>query len=236
MKYQKKISKSFIKVWEDFYINYMTMFNILEPEYKKYKENKKKKLDKKLKSNKFSGNIDSEPLLADQPAENNINVKSSNSVKQKFQEQFMLELKKVDYFYNQNINKVIRPKIKEIKDQLKHANLTGEFKMNADVFEMALKETYKLISLTRKFIETNLEIKDKLLRKYKKYFGIETCNFYSRKKVENSQIIIEDEKENEEFDDEIENVINEYINYQSSIGSYGDTLKSLERGKIWFKN
>ena len=157
MKYQKKISKSFIKVWEDFYINYMTMFNILEPEYKKYKENKKKKLDKKLKSHKFSGNIDSEPLLADQPAENNINVKSSNSVKQKFQEQFMLELKKVDYFYNQNINKVIRPKIKEIKDQLKHANLTGEFKMNADVFEMALKETYKLISLTRKFIETNLE-------------------------------------------------------------------------------
>ena len=229
MKYQKKISKSFIKVWEDFYINYMTMFNILEPEYKKYKENKKKKLDKKLKSHKFSGNIDSEPLLADQPAENNINVKSSNSVKQKFQEQFMLELKKVDYFYNQNINKVIRPKIKEIKDQLKHANLTGEFKMNADVFEMALKETYKLISLTRKFIETNLEIKDKLLRKYKKYFGIETCNFYSRKKVENSQIIIEDEKENEEFDDEIENVINEYINYQSSIGSYGDTLRSLER-------
>lgn len=80
MKYQKKISKSFIKVWEDFYINYMTMFNILEPEYKKYKENKKKKLDKKLNSHKFSGNIDSEPLLADQPAENNINVKSSNSV------------------------------------------------------------------------------------------------------------------------------------------------------------
>ena len=43
MKYQKEISKQFIKVWEDFYINYLTMFNILEPEYKKYKERKKKK-------------------------------------------------------------------------------------------------------------------------------------------------------------------------------------------------
>ena len=40
MKYQKEISKQFIKVWEDFYINYLTMFNILEPEYKKYKEHK----------------------------------------------------------------------------------------------------------------------------------------------------------------------------------------------------
>ena len=51
MKYQKKISKTFIKVWEDFYINYMTMFNILEPQYKKYKEDKKKRLEKEFQSN-----------------------------------------------------------------------------------------------------------------------------------------------------------------------------------------
>ena len=229
MKYQKKISKTFIKVWEDFYISYMTMFDILNPVYKKYKENKKKQMEKELLSKSFSGNIDSDSLLPKESKENAIDVKESKSVKQRFQEQFMLELKKVDFFYNQNLNKVIRPKIKEIKDQIKHANKINEFKMNADAFEMALKETYKDISLTRKFIETNLDIKDTLMKKYKKYFGIQTFNTFSRKKIDNnSQIIIEDEKENEEYDDELENTINEFINYQSSIGQYGDTLKSLE--------
>ena len=229
MKYQKKISKTFIKVWEDFYISYMTMFDILNPVYKKYKENKKKQMEKELLSKSFSGNIDSDLLLPKESKENAIDVKESKSVKQRFQEQFMLELKKVDFFYNQNLNKVIRPKIKEIKDQIKHANKINEFKMNADAFEMALKETYKDISLTRKFIETNLDIKDTLMKKYKKYFGIQTFNSFSRKKIDNnSQIIIEDEKENEEYDDELENTINEFINYQSSIGQYGDTLKSLE--------
>ena len=229
MKYQKKVSKTFIKVWEDFYINYMTMFDILSPVYKKYKENKKKKMEKELESKQFSENIDNSLLLSKEISENALDVKESKSVKKRFTEQFMLELKKVDFFFNSNLNKVIRPKIKEIKDQIKHANLIHEFKMNADAFEMALKETYKDISLSRKFIETNLEIKDKLMKKYKKYFGIETFKYISRKKLDsNSQIIIEDEKENEDYDDELENIVNEFINYQSSIGQYADTLKSLE--------
>ena len=229
MKYQKEISKSFIKVWEDFYISYITMFDILNPVYKKFKESKKVKIEKELFSKSFSGNIDSDLLLQEEDIVKNLDVKESKSVKQRFQEQFMLELKKVDFFYNQNINKVIRPKIKEVKDQIKHANKINEFKMNAETFEMALKETYKDISLTRKFIETNLEIKDTLMKKYKKYFGIETYNSFSRKKIDNNtQIIIEDEKENEDYDDELENNINEFINYQSSIGQYGETLKNLE--------
>jgi hypothetical protein len=229
MKYQKKVSKTFIKVWEDFYINYMTMFDILGPVYKKYKENKKKKMEKELESKQFSENIDNSLLLSKEISENALDVKESKSVKKRFTEQFMLELKKVDFFFNSNLNKVIRPKIKEIKDQIKHANLIHEFKMNADAFEMALKETYKDISLSWKFIETNLEIKDKLMKKYKKYFGIETFKYISRKKLDsNSQIIIEDEKENEDYDDELENIVNEFINYQSSIGQYADTLKSLE--------
>ena len=229
MKYQKKISKSFIKVWEDFYINYMTMFNILEPEYKRYKENKKKRLEKEMQAKKFAKTIDSEPLLDAQFSEGNIDPQSSNSVKNKFLEQFNLELKKVDYFYSQNLNKVIRPKIKEIKDQIRHANLINEFKMNADTFEIAIKETYKDIHLTKRFIETNLEIKDTLIKKYKKYFGIETFRNYSRKKMEsNNQIILEDEKENEELDDDLEGTINEQINFKLSIGSYIETLKSEE--------
>ena len=228
MKYQSKISKTFIKVWEDFYINYLTMFKILEPEYKKYKENKEKRLEKERESKKFSENVDSAPLLSKEDAEKNAGLKSSNSVKERFKEQFLLELQKVDFFYKQNLNIVIMQKIKEIKDQIRHANMVNEFKMNSDTFEIAIKETYKDISLTRKFIETNMEIKNTLIKKYKKYFGLD-IQVHNKKKFENnSRIIIEDDKENEEYDDNLEKEIDEYIVNKSNFGTYDETLKGLE--------
>ena len=228
MKYQSKISKTFIKVWEDFYINYLTMFKILEPEYKKYKENKEKRIEKERESKKFSENVDSAPLLSKEDAEKNAGLKSSNSVKERFKEQFLLELQKVDFFYKQNLNIVIMQKIKEIKDQIRHANMVNEFKMNSDTFEIAIKETYKDISLTRKFIETNMEIKNTLIKKYKKYFGLD-IQIHNKKKFENnSRIIIEDDKENEEYDDNLEKEIDEYIVNKSNFGTYDETLKGLE--------
>ena len=81
MKYQKEISKSFIKVWEDFYINYLTMFKILEPEHEKYKERKRKRIEKELQSMKFSNNVDSEPLLDDQQTASQDLVNVKNQIK-----------------------------------------------------------------------------------------------------------------------------------------------------------
>ena len=159
MKYQKEISKTFIKVWEEFYINYLTMFNILEPIYKDYKQRKQKRIEKEIQSMNFSNNVNSEPLLDENEVPDSINVKESNKIRERFRDQFLLELQKVDFFYNENINRVIKPKIKEIKEQINHALKINEFKMYNETFEMALKETYKDIYLTKKFIETNLEIK-----------------------------------------------------------------------------
>ena len=232
MKYQKEISKQFIKVWEDFYINYLTMLNILEPEYKKYKERKKRRIEKEIQSMNFSKNVDSQPLLDEQNKElsqNAVDVKESNKVKERFREQLLLELQKVDFFFNENINKGIRPKIKEIKEQINHALKINEFKMNSESFEMAIKETYKDIYLTRKFIETNLEIKDKLMEKYKKYFEIGDSSLKLNKNT-TSLIIMEDDKENEEENnfEEVEEKINDFIKNTSSIGRYGETLKDLE--------
>jgi GTP-sensing pleiotropic transcriptional regulator CodY len=76
----------------------MTMFDILGPVYKKYKENKKKKMEKELESKQFSENIDNSLLLSKEISENALDVKESKSVKKRFTEQFMLELKKVDFF------------------------------------------------------------------------------------------------------------------------------------------
>ena len=227
MEYQKEISKSFIKVWEDFYINYIPLINILEPIHKKYKEHKKKRIEKQYQSLNFSKNIDSEPLLEDQ-TEDKIDIKESKSISDKFRQQFLLELQKVDFFYSENINKSIRPKIKEIKEQINHCIKVNEFKINSEIFEMAIKEAYKDIHLINQFVETNIEIKNKLLGKYKKYFGIYNNNKAQVNK--NSQIIIEDDLENEEenINDEVENVINDFISFKSNIGTAKDTFESLK--------
>ena len=229
MKYQKEISKTFIKVWEDFYINYLTMFNILEPIYKDYKERKKKRIEKEIQSMGFSHNVNSEPLLDENEVQDIVNVKESNKVRDRFRDQFLLELQKVDFFYNENVNKVIRPKIKEIKEQINHALKINEFKMNSETFEMAIKETYKDIYLTRKFIQTNLEIKEKLMTKYKKYFGISDF-LKSRTRSGNSQIIMEEDRENDDDNnnDEIEENVNTFIKYKSGIGRAEEDLKNFE--------
>jgi len=208
------------------------MFNILEPEYKKYKERKKKRIEKQIQSMNFSHNVDNQLLLDEQNqslSQNSLDVKESNKVRERFRAQLLLELQKVDFFYNENINRVIRPKIKEIKDQIQHALKINEFKIYHESFEMAIKETYKDIYLTRRFIETNLEIKDKLVKKYKKYFEIE--DFLNKKiKSNGSQIIMEDDNENEDENnnEELEENINNFINFKSGIGNYNETLKNFE--------
>ena len=98
MKYQKEISRTFIKVWEDFYINYLTMIKILEPVYKKYKEQKNKRMEKQIQSMNFSKNIDNEPLLRESSKDNKLDQKISNKIRDQFREQFNLELQKVDFF------------------------------------------------------------------------------------------------------------------------------------------
>ena len=231
MKYQKEISKTFIKVWEDFYINYLTMIKILEPQYKKYKEQKNKRMEKQIRSMNFSKNIDKEPLLREMSIDNKLDQKEEKKIREQFRDQMLLELQKVDFFYNQNVNRVIKPKIKELKEQIKHALKINEFKMNNEAFEMALKETYKDIYLTQKFINTNIEIKDKLIRKLKKYLGNESRFPPSLEQKENEQTIFEDDKENDDIDEEIESIINEvndFIKNKSNFGAADDELKKFE--------
>jgi len=228
MKYQKEISRNFIKVWEDFYINYLTMFNILRPVYKFYKDRKDSIIKKKIHFMESNSSLDENPLLShQQKLETDEEKLEQDIVKEKFTRQFLLELQKVDFFYNENINRVIKPKLKEIKSQIVHAIKTKEFMMNSETFEMAIKESYKDINLTRRFIETNLEIKNKLMHKYRKYFGKdkETFNKYIAPLDRRAS---SDEVDDDEEKDEIEEVINDYINFKSSIGAYNERLREFE--------
>ena len=232
MNYYKEISKSFIKVWEDFYINYLALFGILDPVYKKYKEQKKKRIEKQYISLNFSKNIDSEPLL-DSPSndKDKSELKLAKKVSEKFKEQFLAELKKVEFFYDQNLTKSIFPKIKELKEQINHSIKINEFRVHKETFEMAIKEAYKDIHLIYKFVETNFEIKDKLLKKYRKYLGIYSRDKKKDPKDKNNEIIMEDEQENDENEENIEEVessIKNFITFQSKIGNAKEILDSLK--------
>jgi len=188
-------------------------------------------MEKQYQSRNFSKNVDSDPLLEVQ-ASDKADLKQLKSVSDKFREQLLLELQKVDFFYNENINKSIRPKIKEIKEQISHSIKVNEFRVHSDTFEMAIKEAYKDIHLIHQFIETNLEIKDKALNKYKKYFSIFSNNQSKEKKMNDNEIIMEDDQENDENEDnnndEVESIISNFISFKSSIGGAKDTFESLK--------
>ena len=225
MKYQKYISREFIKEWENFYINYLMMLKILFPMYKKYKERNNRGLENETNTINFHNLFEIEPLLDEENQlfpQNNGETNETSKVKEIFVKQFLLEVKKVDKFYKEKTNRDICHKIKEIKEQIKNSLKNNEFKINNESYEIAIKESFRDIYLTRKFVETNLEIKDNLIRKFKKYNGKEELNSLTDK------VYIEDENGVVNNIVDIEEYINDYISFNCDLVFYDETLKNLE--------
>ena len=142
------------------------MLTILEPLRNQYKENKKLVYLKQKQNEKFSENLDSQPLLNQFTFDNKINLPKIQYI---LNEQMTLEIKKVDHFYTENINNNIRPRLNSIYEQINYSKNIKQFKIYSDNFEMALKELYKEVNLLSDFFETNELAKNKLISKYEKY-------------------------------------------------------------------
>ena len=169
MKFLKKLEKEKVKVWEDFYLNYQVMLKIIEP----FKIQYRKKLDKAVSKTRYSialtqQSIDTNSLLANYyvPDENFDFSKMDNT----FLEQFKEELKKINHFFIETFYSRLKIRFNSINEQIHHADLINEFEIYEDTFEMAIKEVYKELSLLEHFIQLNMEAKEKLLKKYEKYF------------------------------------------------------------------
>lgn len=168
MKFQKTFFKRQVKVWSDFYFDYELMIKLLEPLHKIYKEKQKSMINKQQKMSNFNSTVETSQILTQMIRIDDTKIDILKE-QQKFYEQIILELKKVDHFYNENVNGRIRPRLAMIKAQIEHARNISEFKIYQDNFEMAIKELYKEVNLISVFAEINLAAKDKLLHKYKKY-------------------------------------------------------------------
>ena len=166
MKFLKNLKKNTIKVWEDFYINYLIMIDILSPLKQIFKKREEKLYNKKTLYNKDNSLIDPSPLLEDYKEDN---LEELNKISQKYKEQLLLEIKKADFFYNKIINEDINQRFLEIKNQIKYAKGIKQFNLNNDTFEIALKELYKEIAMIELFVKINTEIINKLNNKFSKY-------------------------------------------------------------------
>lgn len=203
MKYIKQYQGKQIKAWEDFYLNYQVMLTLLEPIKKIYKEKLKAMYNKSNESTQT--NAEMKETLIEKISVDNSTV-DITKVQNKFNEQFILELKKIDYFYSEAANNRIKSRLSAIKEQIIYANSIHEFKIYQDSFEMAIKELYKEITMLQQFLDLNQEAKDKLLGKIKKmmsYFDSEVVidiennlnGFLSQCTIGQNKSVLDDIKE-----------------------------------------
>ncbi len=168
MKFYEKFEKGKVKIWEDFYMNYQIMLKILEP----FKLQYRKKLDRAVPKTRYSfalsqNSIDNNSLLANYIPDNDFDFSKMDNM---FIEQFKEELKKVNHFFIETFYGRLKQRFHSITEQINHADLINEFEIYEDTFEIAIKEVYKEVSLLEEFISLNQEAKEKLLKKYDKYF------------------------------------------------------------------
>lgn len=166
MTFQKKMQKSQVKVWSDFYFQYELMKKLLEPIKTLHKEKEKSVYKKEKEGQKANMELNQVLTQAIRIDDSKVDLVK---VQQQFSEQFVLELKKVDHFYCECLNQRIKPRLNAIKGQLDHAQSIKEFNIYQDTFELAIKELYKEVILIKGFVDINLEAKEKMMFKFQKY-------------------------------------------------------------------
>ena len=207
MKFYEKFEKGKIKTWEDFYLNYQIMLKILEP----FKHQYRKKLDRAVPKTRYSfalsqNSIDNNSLLANYIPDNDFEFSKMDNM---FTEQFKEELKKVNHFFIETFYGSLKQRFHSISEQINHADLINEFEIYEDTFEIAIKEVYKEVSLLEDFISLNQEAKEKLLKKYDKYF----------------KYFFEDEEEKVSH---LRKIINDFIENNTELLNSQDKLREMK--------
>ena len=207
MKFYEKFEKGKIKTWEDFYMNYQIMLKIIEP----FKIQYRKKLDRAVPKTRYSfalsqNSIDNNSLLANYIPDSDFEFSKMDNM---FTEQFKEELKKVNHFFIETFYGSLKQRFHSISEQINHADLINEFEIYEDTFEIAIKEVYKEVSLLEDFISLNQEAKEKLLKKYDKYF----------------KYFFEDEEEKVSH---LRKIINDFIENNTELLNSQDKLREMK--------
>ena len=171
----EKLEKEIISEWEDFYINYKELHEILLPLNifdNLIKLEKKDNLEKDVKSNDNSLN---ENLLSnnEQKEEESLKLKISgmniNDIFNKYFSQLDLEINKFSYFDNILQNKRHLKRFNEINEQLEYIENHPTMKMFKEQLGGSLRNFYREIYNYQLFINTNIKINNLNFDEIEKY-------------------------------------------------------------------
>ena len=171
MKFLEFLLQNQIKEWKDFYINYNLLKKILKPIQSLYKlklrKNYLKEISEQNKGDNFKNQLQNLDIEIDY-LENKMDI---NKIHTSFCNQMIIETKKFLFFYKESLDKNVE-RLTEIKEQINYAKKTFCFPTYEKIFEIYLKVLYKEFSLLREFMELNFQAKNKILKKYKKFFKL----------------------------------------------------------------
>lgn len=206
MKFGIFINQNQIPEWKEFYVNYNLLKQLLKPLKNQYKKNLQKE---KLKKTSNLSLADSEDLLRQLLEKNEAEEANEIDIQRNFHEQLLIELKKVEYFFNQNFH-FYNSRLTKISEQLEFVKKNKEYKDYTERLELAIKELYKEVNHLKDYIELNLKAKVKILKKFNKLTKYVNNKFDSAKIIDehirNSQVLLSPLKIINDINSEIEKI------------------------------
>ena len=226
MKFGQFLLENMVSEWRLFYINYQKLKKLL----KTFKKNFLYKTHKALKENKLTNKsfkikdpkesfIDNNKSRQDSIFlfENPKNQFTLHKKKITFYRQLCIELYKVSFFFEKNMN-FYKNKLQKIE---KHLSVISKYeKLNylKTKYEVSIKELYKEMDYMNKYIDLNLQAKRKILKKFNKYIQSQ----------ENNK---ENKRTNSQQDEELKKML-EYIDttiIPDDLGKIADTESEMEK-------
>ena len=197
MKFGQFLLENMVSEWHSFYIDYHKLKKLL----KTFKKNFRKKLTSKEAKEPFTFLSESfknkkDPKISRQTS---LNIKEKQIERQTskflisfpqkkiiFYRQLCIELYKVEFFFNRNID-FYRNKLKKIEKHLSAISKYESLNYLKNQYEVAIKELYKEMDYMNKYIDLNLQAKRKILKKFNKYNQ-------TKENIRNKSTIVQDLK------------------------------------------
>ena len=192
MKFGQFLLENMVSEWRLFYINYQKLKKLLKTFKKNFrshthitiKDSKLTNQSFKLKDhNKNPNNKRPDSFLIQDKEYFKFQV-SLIAKKITFYRQLCIELYKVNFFYNRNMN-FYKNKIHKIEKHLSVISKYENLKYIKKKYEDAVIELYKEMDYMNKFIDLNLRAKRKILKKFNKYIQSQEDN--SKEKIKANQ-------------------------------------------------
>ena len=224
MKFGQYLLDNMVSEWRLFYINYHKLKKLL----KTFKKNFRYITHKNIKDNKLTNKSfkikELKESFLEKSKQDSIffpdNPKFEMSLIKKkitFYRQLCIELYKVHFFYEKNLQ-FYKNKLQKIEKHLSVISKYEKLQYLKTKYEGAIKELYKEMDYMNKFLDLNMKAKRKILKKFNKYIASQDIN------KENKKATPSQEKEIKKMMEYIDKTI-----IVDDLGKISDTESEIEK-------